>query len=1474
LNGAAVSGATSASWTFTPSSSGSYSVYVEVTDNVGIQVTSNTATITVNGALSVTISPTSATLDVGQSVTFTSTVSGGTSPYSYQWYLNGVAVSGATSASWTFTPSSAGAYSVYVKITDSVSAAAMSNTATVTVNTAPSVGITPASVTLDVGQSQLFTSSASGGTVPYSYQWYLNGVAVSGANGASWTFTLSSSGSYTIYVKITDSVGVTATSNTATVTVNPTLSVTASPTPVVMDVGQSQTFTSTVSGGTSPYTYEWYLDGGAVSGATSASWTFTPLSAGNYTVYVKVTDAVSGVASSNTVPVAVDAALSVSITPTSATLDVGQSVTFTSTVSGGTSPYSYQWYLNGAAVSGATSASWTFTPSSAGAYSVYVKITDSVSATAMSNTATVTVNTAPSVGITPASVTLDVGQSQLFTSTVSGGTSPYTYQWYLNGAVVSGATSSTWTFTPSSSGSYNVYVNVTDSVGSGAKSNVAIVTVNAAPFVTISPTSATLDVGQSQLFTSTVSGGTGSYTYQWYLNGSPVFGATSATWSFTPSASGTYNVYVVVTDSLGVQSTSNTAIVTVSGALSVTASPTPVVMDVGQSQLFTSTVSGGTSPYSYQWYRNGTAVSGATSATWTFTPSSTGYYTVYVKVTDAVSEVASSNTIPVTVNATPMVSITPTSATLDLGESQLFNSTVSGGTSPFIYQWYLDGAAVSGATSPSWTFAPASTGSYAVYVEVIDAVSATATSNTATVTVNAALSVSISPTPVVMDVGESQLFTSTVSGGTGPYSYQWYLNGVAVSGATSSTWTFTPSASGSYTIYVVVTDSASTPAMAPSNTAYVTVDPQLTASVTPSTATIYLSQSQNFTALPSGGTSPYTYQWYENNTVVSGAVSRIWTFTPASTGLYLIYVKATDSVSEVAQSLNAQLTVEPKPSILITISPSSAVIDMSESVLFNSSITGGTSPFTYQWYLNGSAVSGATSNSWTFLPGSTGYYQVYLNVTDSLSNRAKSNVGVVIVNSLPTVSIGPTTVVMDVGQSQVFMSTISGGTSPYTYQWYLNGVAVSGATSASWTYTPSSAGNYTVYLTIRDTAGMPATSNNASVDVHTKPSVVISPTPVRMDVGQSQTFTSTVTGGTSPYSYQWFLDGSQVSGATSANWTYTPSAVGSYTVYLRVIDAANATTISNNVPVTVNGPLSVSILPTSATLDVGQSKLFNSTVSGGTSPFVYQWYSNGVPVATGATWAFTPSSVGSYTIYLNVTDAVDAVAKSNIAIITVNSALSVSISPTAVVMDVGQSKTFTATISGGTSPFAYQWYLNGTAVSHATGSTWTFTPFSTGTYLVYLKVTDSASTDPSAQSNTAQVWVYAIPAVSISPSSASIYVGYSELFTSSLSGGAPSFQHQWYLNGTAVPGAVNAYWTFVPTSTGTYFIYMNVTDGTGATAKSNVARVTVTPAPPHGVGGFSASVNAFTFLAPWLSIISLLAAAVLLKGIIVRKKRR
>jgi hypothetical protein len=90
--------------------------------------------------------------------------------------------------------------------------------------------------------------------------------------------------------------------------------------------------------------------------------------------------------------------MALAITPPDSTIYLGNHVTFTSTLSGGTSPYSFQWYLDNNPVSGAVLSSWTFSPSAAGAYYVYLKVTDANNNTVQSSTAKVTVTLPPPVG--------------------------------------------------------------------------------------------------------------------------------------------------------------------------------------------------------------------------------------------------------------------------------------------------------------------------------------------------------------------------------------------------------------------------------------------------------------------------------------------------------------------------------------------------------------------------------------------------------------------------------------------------------------------------------------------------------------------------------------------------------------------------------------------------------------------------------------------------------------------------------------------------------------------------------------------------------------------------------------------------------------------------------------------------------------------------------------------------------------------
>ncbi|MGA2310643.1 MAG: PKD domain-containing protein, partial [Candidatus Bathyarchaeia archaeon] len=541
------------------------------------------------------------------------------------------------------------------------------------VKQACSVSIAPTSATLDVGQSQTFTATVSGGN-SLSYQWYLDSSAV-GTNSASYSYTASGT-SHSVYVIVTDSINGHFTSNTASITVNPAPTVTVSPSSWTMDVGQSKTFTATPAGGSGSYTgYQWYVGGVAQSGQTASTFSFAPGSSGSYSITVTVTDSLGATsAQSSAAAVTVHAAQTASVTPASVTMDVGQTQTFTCAASGGSGTLSYQWYVAGSAVSGQTSSTYAYSPSSAGSPTIYCKVTDSASTpyVVQSNTPTVTVNSAPTVSVLPTSWTMDVGQSKLFTANPSGGSSSYTgYQWYVGGVAQSGQTASTFSYSPSSTGSPSITVTVTDSLGvTSAQSSAPSVTVSASPTVSISPVGPlTMYVGQSQLFTATPSGGSGTIHYQWYLGSSPV-GSDSNTYSFSVAA-GSYSVTCKVTDSASTPVTS-----AASNAVSVT---------VTQLTITASSGSGGSiSPV------GSVSVNYGSDQTFTITPDlhyhvadvlvdgvSVGAVTSYkfTGVTDAhtISATFAINQYTITVTQGAHGTISPGTATVNYGGSQAFS---------------------------------------------------------------------------------------------------------------------------------------------------------------------------------------------------------------------------------------------------------------------------------------------------------------------------------------------------------------------------------------------------------------------------------------------------------------------------------------------------------------------------------------------------------------------------------------------------------------------------------------------------------------------------------------------------------------------------------------------------------------------------------------------------------------------------------
>jgi peptidoglycan/xylan/chitin deacetylase (PgdA/CDA1 family) len=996
-----------------------------------------------------TISPSSANIFLGGYQQFTSTVTGGVSPYSYQWYLNNTAVSVGTSQNWKFTPTEVGTYKIYLNITDSSNNTVQSNIVTsIVVNQSQS---TRGVVTIafdDSEQSQyvnaypLMKARGLVGTFYVITNFIGDGSHLTVAElqdlQANGNEIGSHSESHPDFVSLTEDQIRAECSGSKQILQSDGLTVNNFAYPYgdhndFTDSIVSQYYRSIRSAYVEPYIMSLPTSQAVLQGypgesgdpsvfsqfdamlaaesevdqvATNGGWViifFHNVVWGDFSDPYSIaaeyfTDFLDHVQASNVSVLTVNQALeiagpslSASISPTSGNLNPGNSLQFTSNVSGGVSPYTYQWYLNNSAILGASSPNWTFQPTSTGTYKINLRASDSYINSVKSNNATVLVTLPLTASINPSSANITIGAIQQFTSNITGGLTPYTYQWYYaNGTTISGDTSSL-AYRANFTGTYTIYINVTDGINNRTRSNTATFNVYSQPSVTISPVSVNITVGTTQQFNSTTAGGLIPYIYQWYYaNSTAILGATTSTLVYKANFTGTYNIYLNITDSVNFRVESNTATINVYSQPTVTISPASVNLTVGTTQQFNSTTAGGLTPYIYQWYyANGTAISGATSSL-VYRANFTGTYNIYLNVTDSLNNRTKSNTTVLNVYSQPSVTISPTSITTTIGATKQFTSTVTGGLIPYAYQWYLNDTEVSGATAIVWNFTPMTTGHFTVYLNVTDALSYKVQSNIVSdITVNPQSTVTISPTIVNMTTGSSQIFSSTVGGGTVPYSYQWYRNGTLVSGATSSSWVFTPASIGTYNIYLNVTDSSGV--VSKSDIAAVRAETAMIIGISPTLVRMYFGQTQTFNSSVSGGTSPYAYQWYLNDTAVLGAHNPNWGFTPISAGSYRVYLNVTSALNLTAQSnIVTEITVYPQ--LTVSINPTSVNMTFGTSQLFNSNVTGGLSPYTYQWFLNNTAVLGATNANWTFTPRANGHYQIYLNATDNNGRETKSNV--------------------------------------------------------------------------------------------------------------------------------------------------------------------------------------------------------------------------------------------------------------------------------------------------------------------------------------------------------------------------------------------------------------------------------------------------------------------------------------------------
>jgi chitinase len=917
-----------------------------------------------------------------------------------------------------------------------------------TTSTVPVADITMSIAGACVGQSVTFTDAST--NTPTSWSWNFG----SGASLASST----SKGPHTISYNTTGSktITLTATNGSGTNTVTKTFVVSATS----ANAGAITGTTAVCQASTQTYSIA------AVANATTYTWTVplnTIINSGQGSTSINVTIGGTagniGVTPSN--GCSSGAASTLALTITQAIGSAG-AISGSSTVCSGSTNQTYSV----GSVANATGYTWTV-PSGATITSGQGSTTITVTFGSTSGNVSVTPTAACGNG-TASATAVTVSAAPGAAGVISGGTSKcsgQTAQVYSISAV-NGATTYTWTC-PSgatiTAGQGTTSITVTFGSTSG---NIGVTPANSC--LNGSPSSLAITVAPSTVAAGAITGSSSvcDNSVNLLYSISPVSGANSYTWTAPPgstitggqgtsgvsisfgSSSGNVTVTPVVACGNG---TSSSLAVTVSPVAmptaTITASNTTIC--TGGSVTFTaSSTNGGPSP-SYAWQLNGLAA-GTNSPSFTSSSLANNDVVRVVMTSNAACKTtgtATSNSITMTVTAgsTPTASIAASNTTICSGANVTFTATTANAGTPS-FAWKVNGIA---AGIDAATFSSTSLSNNDIVKVIITPTGSCnlspVSSNSITVIVNspAAANVSIVASSTSICSGASVTFTANPTNGGTP-SYAWQVNGAA-SGTNAGTFTST-AMSNNDVVKVIMTSSAScvSPSVATSNSITMSVASGSTPAVSISTSNTSVCSGTNvtFTATPSNAGAP-SYAWKING-VTAGSNAPTFSSTSLSNNdIVKVIMTPTGSCNLSPVSSNS-ITM----AVYALVTPAVSIAASTNSICPGTNVTfaatpanGGASPV-YQWKLNSTIISGATSSSYSNASLKDG--DIVSTVLTSSINCASSSTA--ISNNI-TITAKP--------GSSTSLGTVTGNATPCKGSTATYSVANTAAGSYAWSFTGS-----------------------------------------------------------------------------------------------------------------------------------------------------------------------------------------------------------------------------------------------------------------------------------------------------------------------------------------------------------------------------------------------------------------------------------
>jgi len=410
-------------------------------------------------------------------------------------------------------------------------------------------------VSADVAQLVSFTCSAAGGIPPFTYSWTFGDG--SAATGQNVSHTFNSLGTMDVQCTVIDKLQTSSQNATSIMVLSDPSIILQTANPTSVDIGQTITFTAQATGGSGGYAYLWTGLPTGCSSSNIPTISCQPITTGTFPVTANITDSNGFSITSSTLSVSVSPDLSLtSFTTSPDKLDIGQTITFAASASGGSGGLSFAYYGLPTGCETANSTNLSCTPTSTGTYHVILTVTDSNGFTVSNSRIIVAVGPDPTAAVAASPSMIDLGQTLTFAVTVHGGTGPFSYSYPMLPPSCAGSNSPSLSCTPSTAGNYTIEAVVADDAGEQSTTYI-IVSVNRNIGISGFTASLTsLDTGQQFSLTPTT-GGTAPLSYSYSGLPPSCSSINFPVLHCTPSTSGPYLIQVIVSDQAGKTATSS-----------------------------------------------------------------------------------------------------------------------------------------------------------------------------------------------------------------------------------------------------------------------------------------------------------------------------------------------------------------------------------------------------------------------------------------------------------------------------------------------------------------------------------------------------------------------------------------------------------------------------------------------------------------------------------------------------------------------------------------------------------------------------------------------------------------------------------------------------------------------------------------------------------------------------------------------------